>query len=381
MSKEILSKQRRLFGFIAAGIFLLIVGVSFISWTKPTNPVQMVKQRPADLPSDSISPQEIWMTRLEGENKRLDAKVSYLESLLLETKKQDEAKDRDNAGLRAEVARLKQELRAIPPTVESVSPGLPPADDPFGDRPLPKQATSFAPLREYAMASRPSTLQNVLSTIPAGTTVRGVLVSSVDAPCGVLSSANPQPVKIRLLDDGHLPKGVEVALKGGVIIGSAYGDLSSERVYMRLERLTQVNPDGDFVETDLAGYVSGEDGRYGVRGTVVDKSGKLVASAATSGFVSGASQAIQAAFQPKGGGIGSSAMYLDLLQRSSTSGGTSALDRLSDYYIKRAEQIQPVILVEAGRMVDITLTHGCDVGDLHTKDKVRKVREQSRRAP
>jgi len=40
-----------------------------------------------------------------------------------------------------------------------------------------------------------------------------------------------------------------------------------------------------------------------------------------------------------------------------------ALDKYADFYIKRAEQMQPVIQVAAGRKVDIVFTQGVDFAD------------------
>ena len=50
------------------------------------------------------------------------------------------------------------------------------------------------------------------------------------------------------------------------------------------------------------------------------------------------------------------------------------LDRLSEYYIKRSEQIRPVIQVCAGRIVDVTFSYSADVGDINTKTKIKTER-------
>ena len=215
--------------------------------------------------------------------------------------------------------------------------------------------------------------------IPAGTSVKALLVSSVDATCAVYSSSDPIPVKLRLLDNGHLPKKVQVLLKGGIIIGSAYGNLSSERIYMRLERMTQVKPSGDFVSTSVAGYISGEDGKFGVRGTIVDKSENIVKNAAISGFLGGASQALQGLASKNA--VDSWNTYntsSDLIRQGGAKGVSNAFDMLADYYIRRAEQVQPVIQVNAGRIVDVTFTHEVPIGDLHVKERITKLRQNSR---
>jgi conjugal transfer pilus assembly protein TraB len=242
-------------------------------------------------------------------------------------------------------------------------------------------------------SKRREKILNVRQVIPAGTTVKAVLVSSVDAPCNTFASADPQPVKLRILDDGHLPKGVTAKLKGGIIIASVYGDLSSERVYMRIERLTQVKACGDFIETAVTGFVTGEDGKYGVRGCVVDKSVMMVGNAAVSGFFSGVSQYFQAAalskYCPPCGPYGAACgpcgpsgsctpMGYEIAMQGGIQGTCSAFDMLTDYFVKRAEQIRPVIEVTAGRIVDVTFTHNAELGDLYTQEKVQMIREQTR---
>ena len=69
----------------------------------------------------------------------------------------------------------------------------------------------------------------------------------------------------------------------------------------------------------------------------------------------------------------------DIVKQSCANGASNAFDMLADYYIKRAEQVMPVIQVTAGRIVDITFTHQTELGDLYTKEKVKEIRENSRR--
>ena len=231
--------------------------------------------------------------------------------MILSGKKEEKAKAEENKLLREEVLRLKTSLKEMKKPKESPHPNsrgsltaievqteqAKPLEqerqrDPFVSIGTTNEERSLqkSPLKEFVIARPLKETLSVEEAIPAGTSIKAVLVSSIDAPCGVYSSGDPQPVKLRILDDGHLPKEVLARLKGGLIIASAYGDISTERVFMRLERLTLVQPSGEFVETAITGFVSGEDGKYGVRGTVIDKSSKLVTNAAYSGFFSGLGQ-------------------------------------------------------------------------------------------
>ncbi|MHB1910421.1 MAG: hypothetical protein ACYCQJ_16370, partial [Nitrososphaerales archaeon] len=53
-------------------------------------------------------------------------------------------------------------------------------------------------------------------------------------------------------------------------------------------------------------------------------------------------------------------------------------DRLSKYYIDRAEQLQPVIQVAAGRKVDIVFTEGVSIGESEVKKALANVRDKAR---
>ena len=181
---------------------------------------------------------------------------------------------------------------------------------------------------------------------------------------------------IRPLENGQLPRKVRVALKDSIILASAYGDLANERVYVRADRMTLVQPNGDFVETEVSAYVSGEDGREGVRGIVVDRSGSIITRAAFASFLQGVGQSVQATLNnqtiEKLSKVGDSQTILDVdtFRNAGMQGTNTALNKLAEYYIKRAEQLQPSIQVAAGRIVDLIFTHGVKIGEKDLKKKL-----------
>lgn len=382
MSGSIQKKQNRLLALIVFGFF---IGISALSYFIVRDDLSPRHEKVATvLPLDKANPQELWFSRFESEKQITDQRLKYLEDLLLETKKNEETKDVENHHLRQEIIKFKQELAKVAERSlkKNTQEEVPCSADPFRYEETRSQIPSVprALLAELVIENVPDNLQHVDRAIPAGTSVKALLVSSVDMPCGVSNHSDPQPVKLRLIDDGHLPKGVEARLKGGIIIGSAYGDLSNERIYIRIERLTQVRCDGKFIETDVAGYVTGEDGKYGLRGIVVDKSYKMVENAAISGLLSGVNQYLQASAS-KGTNIyepGYNINGRDLALQGGYQGANTAFDMLADYYIKRAEQVRPVIQATAGRMVDVTFTCNAELGDLNTKEKIKHIREKNR---
>jgi conjugal transfer pilus assembly protein TraB len=133
-----------------------------------------------------------------------------------------------------------------------------------------------------------ASLKTIDNTIPAGAFARAVLLGGVDASASIQASSDPRPALLRLTDPGTLPRKFQADLKGCHALAACYGDISSERVFMRLEKLTCTErKTGEIWEVKVQGYVAGEDGRTGVRGTVVDRAGESMRSAMIGGFLGG----------------------------------------------------------------------------------------------
>ena len=153
-------------------------------------------------------------------------------------------------------------------------------------------------------------------------------------------------------------------IEGCTLTGAAIGDLSSEKVYVRLQTMACAGEAPDSViETPVAGFVAGG-GQAGVRGPVVSREGALVQKAFFSGLFSGLGESANQAFQPRallaGGGTATFAnTELDDIGRAGLGAGTgSAGQQVSDYLIRRAEQYQPVIQLAAGTPVTVVFLEG-----------------------
>src|SRR5579884_1172578 len=127
--------------------------------------------------------------------------------------------------------------------------------------------------------------------VPSGSFVKGVLLSGLDAPTGVQSKTNPYPVLIRLSEPANLPNLRRLDVKECFATGGGYGDLASERAYIRLETISCVLNSGRVIDTQVKGYVAGEDGKVGLRGRLVSKQGQFLSRALLAGFASGLGQA------------------------------------------------------------------------------------------
>ena len=204
--------------------------------------------------------------------------------------------------------------------------------------------------------------------LPAGSHAQAVVIAGVDASAGVASQGDPRPVLLRVTgpawtaaEDGAAQV---VDLDGCTVTAAAYGDLSSEKVYARLRTLTCAGEEpGTVVETEVAGFVAGS-GKVGVRGPVVSREGALVEKAFLAGLVSGIGQGVSGAFAPQAvatgtGGAAVANTGLDDIGRAGLgSGASSAGRKVADYLIRRAEQYQPVIQLQAGTAVTVVFLEG-----------------------
>ncbi len=225
--------------------------------------------------------------------------------------------------------------------------------------------------------------KTVDTTIPAGAFAKTVLLSGLDASSAMTASSDPRPMLLRLIDPGTLPRRFQSDLKDCHCTASAYGDLSSERVYARLEKLTCIErASGEIIETQVAGYIAGSDGKAGIRGVVASKDGQFLGRSLVGGIFAGLSnvanpQNRQAQVNPFAPNQVSPPNIGDIFTAGMTSGVSTALDRLSQYYIDRAEQLQPVIQVAAGQVVDIVFTQGTFIGSQDVKEQIEGQRDSS----
>jgi conjugal transfer pilus assembly protein TraB len=200
--------------------------------------------------------------------------------------------------------------------------------------------------------------------LPSGTFIRAALLNGLDAPTGGQAQSNPLPALMRLEDNAQLPNSVKANLKGCFVTGAGHGDLSAERAYIRLDRLSCVDDNGGASDVAVKGYVSGEDGKVGVRGRLVTKSGQVIANALFTGVLSGLGQGFQQASvnTTTYGATGSTCQTVNnAMEYGIGAGFGKGMDRIAQYYIKLADKLFPIVEVDGGRVVDIVLTQGVSI--------------------
>lgn len=218
----------------------------------------------------------------------------------------------------------------------------------------------------------PQSYPRVGEIIPAGTYASGILTSGIAASTALNAQSDPTPVMVRLTSPGGLPRGFKADIQEAIIIAACYGDLSSERANCRLNKLLLVERGGSILSQKAEGWLIGDDGIPGIKGRVVDKAGAVVRSSFWAGILGGIASYFKAtAQQPplvltSTGATESQQMaHRDLMRSAGGTGASNALERIADFALKRAEQMQPVILVDPGREVDVVFKEGIDMSGLY----------------
>lgn len=223
-----------------------------------------------------------------------------------------------------------------------------------GNRIAPTKATSYTDSPNY---------------LPPNSIARATVVVGVDAAANVKSQSDPLPVVLRITGPARsvYSKGklLRTTIEGCMVNGAAQGDLSSEKVYVKLQRMTCPQPGGRFAVSEVKGFVA-FGGKTGVRGRVVSREGSLAMQAFMAGLVGGAGNALNSAFQQPlatvatdgEGGINRTPSLGNVGLRALGGGAEQTGKDVSQYLIERAEQYQPVIEMPTGIEVEIVFLEG-----------------------
>lgn len=197
--------------------------------------------------------------------------------------------------------------------------------------------------------------------VPSATFARAVILGGVDADASVdAQNKNNGAMVFKILGRGTLPNGKRSHLNGCFVTASSYGDISSERAYGKLEKLSCVQDGKPIVDKPVTGWVY-FGGKVGIKGVPLMRDGKIMTWAGVSGSLAGIAQAAQYAQSVQNfGAYGATSVVpsSNIGPFAAFGGASKAADQLSQYYIKRAEQYHPVIQIGSGNEVEIVFKDG-----------------------
>lgn len=192
--------------------------------------------------------------------------------------------------------------------------------------------------------------------------IRGTLLNGFDA---LASGGMATPALVRLEGRYKTAMNSTVILDGCFMLVEFEGDISTERAKGKPSRMTCVYPDQGAVTYDVTGYVvDAQDGVEGVPGVFFEGDSGRIALSIAAQFASGVANVASSAQQTTS--VGSDGTFTQAFTGSEGkaavgSGVSSALDRLTDYLIERAERVSPFIRIDALRKIHVVLLSGTEL--------------------
>lgn len=383
-------KKRQQMIFIGAAVIILGGGLMFIynNAKKAQDPSARAAERVISedfiTPRGAVNPEEAWITSsevsMEEMARRMEEQAKQLELLQnrLGRYEQDALRsDDDDADTEPEPDPNTRSARSLlpplgtpPPAPERIEkPRRTPGAEQSGLRGIAGLRAPEPKIVRVAFAEVSSSDDELIhphinETLPAGTFASAVMLNGLAAPTGNLGQRNPHPVLLELVDFGNLPNRFQHRIKSCRIIAAGAGELSDERAYLRLEKMTCVLRTGEVISKEAKGYITGEDGKNGLPGELVTKQGAYVARALLAGIFSGLGRAIGQSYS----NINTSALGAvqtidpsDVGQAGVAEGISNASEKVADWYLERADEVFPFVEIEAGRIVTVTFTDDIDL--------------------
>lgn len=383
-------KQNRLMFSILAGVLVLLV--ILIKITGNRQKVQKIEQTEeeekvkVELASESIDGNKLWQNLFEDQLREKAEKLE--ERLRIAAEEAAEKEQRLQEERKKEIEKLEVQLKYAEQELKSAALELRRVSDMQEERKYQEtaEAKSQGELKVTNLASeiewdKPKSIRNY---IPETSYVSGYLLGGM-----VVSTAlntpdeNATPVVIRLSSRGNLPKNINVDISNCRILGSSYGDLSSERVIVRVEKLVCIDRKTELVTTsDIVGTIHGDDGMNGIKGTVVATSNRHIKNAFLGGIISGlasSSKGQEAMTLTSLGAVGTKRKdFKQLASEGALTGVSNAGEKIADYYLRLAEQMSPVLTVPSGVKVDVVFTKGFYLGELGVNKKIARLRNANK---
>lgn len=243
-----------------------------------------------------------------------------------------------------------------------------------GKVPLPAAAQTGGPPQRHdaADAVQPGQIENVLLKaspsvttgkdtsfwVPTGTFSDAMVIEGADANASVRGENNLVPLQLKLKGPARMPGNQRLTLFDNCFVtAAAFGDISSERAIVRLQRLSCII-NGKHIDQPVKGHVAFY-GKNGIKGVPVMRNGNILGLAFVAGALGGLGQSVSQVGQAVAGLGATARISGGAVARSAVGGGVGrSADKLADYYIERAEQYHPIIPIGAANRVEVVFIEG-----------------------
>ena len=198
--------------------------------------------------------------------------------------------------------------------------------------------------------------------IPAGTVIRGRIVSGFFAPVG--TGVKFPSVLIELRGSASAPNSFRVPLDRCRVVAKAEGDWVLERAKLQTYKLACVLPNGKVIETRFnARITSGVDGMEGVKGKFVNASAKQLRTFFATTFLgtffeSLARAQVRTDIAVEGGAVFKSETIRNETEYAFYRSLADTWRQFSQFYLEQAKKALPVVLVEGNVPVYLEVIDG-----------------------
>lgn len=370
-------KQNPAFAFVVIGFSLVFIYFTFFSDGGKVPKVHPLQETTVPFEDqdemvgvrESVDPRDVWTAKVE---QRVKATKEELDQ---------EVRNKHQESI-AELEKIKQELLMLKDTINLQKTELERKQIEENIRLSNSSANYQVPIvkarKTLGVFSKNygSKKNNLMNYVPSGAFARAVLTTGIMAGTGSNAASNPEPIRLRLTDVGILSKNLRTdQIKDAILIGDCVGDFGSERAKCRIQTISLENNKGEIIERPVNGWVFGEDGRYGVKGEIVDKSSDLLRLAMLNGLLGGISnffqsQATKGAFPMSPlTGQQNALSTKETLKGGLAAGAGEAFSKISDFIMDRINAISPQIAVESAREVDVMFQKGFDLNDVMDEER------------
>lgn len=193
---------------------------------------------------------------------------------------------------------------------------------------------------------------------------KAILITGVSAPTFSSGLLNPKPVLLSVTSRAIIANDEGENIKNCMLIGKATGNMNTSRAEILITRISCSIPTdkpGIYKKIEATGnpigWVIGEDGKYGLRGRLVDSAGKVIMRQIMVGFLQGVSQAFApSSILPVQSTNSNPIKNVNkALASGVATGASNAFSSLAQYYKKMLDGMYPYIDVMAGRKVTVLL--------------------------
>jgi conjugal transfer pilus assembly protein TraB len=414
------SKKKLTYVGAAIVVVAILVNAFFASATDDTiQRAEDPRPRSVALTPDGLET-ESFESSTQSRLKQLGTENNKLRAEMQENRDSIEKLGRDQQEFREDVNKSLSEIlkrldkRSAPEADTSSTAKIPPADKPDVNLPAVPPPPSFGGVRDKPdsipgpttskVTQGPADNSNALVLRPprdderdskvevsterqanayAGWLSSGFLpvTTLTGVQAGTASSAqqNPAPMLMRVQGDVTLPGSAKYDLRGCFINGLSYGDARTHRAITDIATLSCVDKDDRLVlEESITGYVVDSDGIQGLRGTLIERRGAILAKATLASMLEGLSNAFgdaQGTAFDTVTGEGTILNGNEALRSSGLNAAATGAKTLSDFYLQELERLFPVIEVPPNRKATVIITKGKslkwnDAGSLFVERKV-----------